>query len=46
MFNWLMRSWPPDLSEVPIFLERAVETVAIATIGTTFAAIIALPIAF
>lgn len=41
-----MRSWPPDLSEVPIFLERAVETVAIATIGTTFAAIIALPIAF
>ena len=46
MFNWLKRSWPPDLSEVPIFLERAVETVAIATIGTTFAAIIALPLSF
>jgi phosphonate transport system permease protein len=46
MFNWLQKSWPPDLTEIPIFLQRALETVAIATIGTTFAAIIALPISF
>ena len=46
MLNWLSRSWPPDITEVSTFLLRALETISIATLGTTVAAICALPLAF
>jgi phosphonate transport system permease protein len=46
MIGWAGKSWPPDFTEFPIFLVRAFETLSIATIGTTVAFFIALPIAF
>lgn len=46
MLGWLSRSWPPDVSELFTFLLRALETLSIATLGTTFAAIASLPLAF
>ena len=44
--NWAARAWPPDLSEVGTLWVRAAETVAMGTIGTSFAAIIAFPVCF
>ncbi|MBC8050775.1 MAG: phosphonate ABC transporter, permease protein PhnE [Chitinophagales bacterium] len=44
--NWLARAWPPDISELNDLLLRAAETVAIATVGTSFGAIIAAPLCF
>lgn len=44
--KWLKESWPPDFSEWDIYLIRASETVAMATLGTTIAALLALPIAW
>lgn len=41
---WAMRAWPPDLSETPVLLHRAAETLAMATIGTSFGALLALPL--
>ncbi|MCW5750486.1 MAG: phosphonate ABC transporter, permease protein PhnE [Alphaproteobacteria bacterium] len=41
---WAARAWPPDLSEAPILLRRAVETLAMATAGTSFGALLALPL--
>jgi phosphonate transport system permease protein len=41
---WATKAWPPDLSELDRLLLRAGETVAMATIGTTFAAILAVPL--
>lgn len=41
---WASKAWPPDLSEIDRLLVRAGETVAMATIGTTFAAVLALPL--
>jgi phosphonate transport system permease protein len=42
MWGWAARSWPPSTRELPLILQRAGETVAIALIGTTLAAIVAL----
>lgn len=43
--DWLSRLFPPDFSEVPIFLEAIWETLAIAIIGTSCAIGVSLPLA-
>ena len=43
--HWLAMAWPPNLNELPLFLERTAETVAMAAIGTTLATILAIPMA-
>lgn len=43
--HWLAQSWPPKLDEVPLFLQRIAETVAMAAIGTTVATLLAVPMA-
>jgi phosphonate transport system permease protein len=45
MGHWLAQAWPPDLHELPIFLQRMGETVAIAFLGTALAALAAVPAA-
>lgn len=42
--NWAARAWPPDLSEVGTLLIRAGETVAMGTVGTSFGALLAIPL--
>ena len=42
---WLAQAWPPKLDELPLFLLRTAETVAMAAIGTTVATLLALPMA-
>src|SRR5262245_28798209 len=41
--SWAARAWPPDLSELDTLLVRAAETVAMGTVGTSFAALLAVP---
>lgn len=41
--NWAARGWLPDFSELPTLLQRAAETVAMATVGVSFGALIAAP---
>lgn len=43
--EWLSRLFPPDFSELPIFLEAIWETLAIAVIGTGCAIVAAIPLA-
>ena len=43
--RWLAAAWPPTVSELPLFLQRTAETVAMAAIGTTLATILAIPMA-
>lgn len=43
--RWISTAWPPDFSGPADLARRAGETVAIATLGTTAAAILALPLA-
>ena len=43
--QWLVRAWPPNFAELPIFIQRIGETVAMAAIGTTVATLLAIPIA-
>jgi phosphonate transport system permease protein len=43
--HWLAQAWPPKLSEMPLFLQRMAETVAMAAIGTTAATLLAIPMA-
>jgi phosphonate transport system permease protein len=43
--GWLSGAFPPDFSGLADLLRRAAETVAIATLGTTLAALLALPLA-
>lgn len=43
--RWLATAWPPAFSEVPLFLWRTAETVAMAAVGTTLAVLIGLPLA-
>ena len=45
VLGWLLRAWPPDVVELPVFLLRMAETVAIAAIGTTVATLLAVPMA-
>ena len=42
--KWAARAWPPDLSEIGVLAVRAAETVAMGTVGTSFGALIALPL--
>jgi phosphonate transport system permease protein len=44
--HWLAQAWPPALHELPIFVQRMGETVAIAFLGTLAAVILAVPFAF
>lgn len=43
--HWIARAWPPDYAELPLFIERTAETVAMAALGTTLAILLALPAA-
>ena len=45
LVQWLVRAWPPDFTELPIFIQRIGETVAMAAIGTTAATLFAIPLA-
>lgn len=42
--GWLAAGWPPDLSDLDALFDRALETLAIATLGTAFAALAAAPL--
>ena len=44
LWAWTARAWPPDFSELPTLLARAAETVAMATVGTSFGAAISVPL--
>lgn len=44
--KWILRSWPPDFSGFPTLLYRAFETIAMATVGVSLAAAIAVPLSF
>jgi phosphonate transport system permease protein len=41
--HWAAKAWPPDLSELDVLGERAIETVAMAIVGTTIGIVIATP---
>ena len=43
--HWLAQAWPPKLDELPLFLLRTAETIAMAAIGTTAATLLAIPMA-
>jgi phosphonate transport system permease protein len=43
--DWLLRLWPPDLSELPSFLQALWQTLAIAILGTAAAGVAAIPLA-
>ena len=45
MGHWLAQAWPPTLNELPIFMVRMGETLAIAFLGTLIALIAAVPVA-
>ena len=45
LWYWLSQAWPPKLDELPLFLLRTAETVAMAAIGTTAATLLAIPMA-
>src|SRR5207237_65870 len=40
LWRWIEQAWPPKLDEVPLFLLRTAETVAMAAIGTTIATLL------
>ena len=42
--RWAARAWPPDLTEIGVLSLRAAETVAMGTVGTSFGALIAVPL--
>ena len=41
--HWAAKAWPPDTSELGVLIERAIETVAMAVVGTTIGVVIAAP---
>ena len=43
--HWIATAWPPKTDELPLFLLRTAETVAMAAIGTTLAVLLAIPMA-
>lgn len=45
LWHWLTQAWPPKTDELPLFLWRTAETVAMAAIGTTVATLLAIPMA-
>src|SRR5256885_6776597 len=44
MASWAGKAWPPATDELPVLLQRTGETIAMAAIGTTAAALLALPL--
>jgi phosphonate transport system permease protein len=42
--SWAGRAWPPDFSEIDTLLLHAAQTVAMGTVGTSFAAVLAIPV--
>jgi phosphonate transport system permease protein len=44
MAGWAAKAWPPATDELPVLLLRTAETIAMAAIGTTAAAVLALPL--
>jgi phosphonate transport system permease protein len=44
MASWAVKAWPPATDELSVLLQRAAETVAMAAVGTTVAALLALPL--
>jgi phosphonate transport system permease protein len=42
--RWAARAWPPDLSELSVLSLRALETVAMGTVGCSFGALLAVPL--
>jgi phosphonate transport system permease protein len=45
IWHWIAQAWPPTIEEMPLFLRRTAETVAMAAIGTALATILAIPMA-
>ncbi len=45
IWHWIAQAWPPAIEEMPLFLRRTAETVAMAAIGTTLATVLAIPMA-
>ena len=41
--HWAAKAWPPDTRDLGVLIERAVETLAMAVIGTTIGVFIATP---
>ncbi|MFN7902949.1 MAG: phosphonate ABC transporter permease, partial [bacterium] len=41
LFNWAAKAWPPLLIDLDAFALRGLETVAIATVGTVVATLLA-----
>jgi len=46
MIDFIKRMFPPDISNLGIFLLKAVETLQMAIVGSTLGALIALPLSF
>src|SRR2546425_208124 len=44
MASWTGKAWPPAMDELPVLLQRTGEAIAMAAIGTTAAALLALPL--
>lgn len=44
LFSWAAKAWPPQTNEIGVMLIRAAETVAIATVATTMATLLAFPL--
>ena len=44
LVNWAARAWPPYIDDLDIMLYRAAETVAIATVATVVATVVAFPL--
>jgi phosphonate transport system permease protein len=44
MAGWAAKAWPPATDELSVLLLRTAETIAMAAIGTTAAAVLALPL--
>jgi phosphonate transport system permease protein len=43
--HWLAQAWPPQVTELPLILQRTAETIAMAALGTTMATLLAVPTA-
>lgn len=43
--HWIAQAWPPKLDELPLFVQRIAETIAMAALGTTAATLLAIPMA-
>jgi phosphonate transport system permease protein len=44
LLQWAARAWPPQTDEIGIMIWRGAETVAIATVSTVFATLLAFPL--